>query len=241
MEKITPQSLRETEDWRDLYLENGQAMLDEAETLLKSDDPDHIELGLKIVAEAYFEEDEENPDVPPSLSHLNFDDLMAPLKKLIDNPLYKEKALHCLKVIALEKGEREAPDLEKALKNLTAGGDNQPHQAVSELLYIMKHGGDISPALPIIFKHEEKLSMATDAMQLVATYYINNKKYDELRALLSRDEAGAIRIYRGLSASAAEGVNLSDFLKSHGVEPLLAKIEATGKVITISSVLAGEV
>lgn len=82
MEKLTPEILEQTEDWRDLYLTRGQEMLVLAEELLAGKEGKEHDLGFKIIEGCWFEEDEENKDAEPSLSKLSFTDLIKPLEKL---------------------------------------------------------------------------------------------------------------------------------------------------------------
>jgi hypothetical protein len=239
MEKIKTETLEKTpkEDWRDYYLENGEEMIALARSLLESDNPSDIDLGLSIIEEAYFEEDEENPDTPPSLHELDFGVLVPTLNKLKDNKKYSKRAERCLEIISLEKGEKDVVDPHLFLKDLESSGDTKPRKAIGALLEALDEGKDISSALPIIFKREEKLAMATDAMQLVATYYLRHKEYGELEALLNRDEAGAVRIYRGITAALDNGEDATDFISRPGVLDLLKKVSVNGRVMPIEDFL----
>jgi hypothetical protein len=232
-------TLTQAEDWRDLYLERGQDMLDLAAELLSSHSDEDVELGLKIVEGAYFEEDEENPDAVPSLAHLNFDYLVKPLTALLNYKDYGERAQRCLAIIKLEKGEKEAANLDVAIANLNAKSESKNREAIEDLLRLAKEGVDISSILPAIMEREEKLALATDAMQLLVVYYIRQGKFDELEALFRRDDEGSIRIYRGLTAAIMNEFDVKPFIDRPGIMERLQEISASGKVSPIDDVLAG--
>jgi hypothetical protein len=232
MEKITPEVLRNTdiEDWRDFYLVNGQDILALAEVLLNSDNESDIDLGLSIINEAYFEEDEDNPDRTPSLAHLEFSGLISPLTKLVNDERYKTRAEKGLWIIDKEQGKKEGPMYTVALENLKSNSESKQRKGIEELIGVVKEDGaeDIALAIEYILENEEKLAMGTDAMVLVFLYYLKKRDYGELDKLLTRDEAASLRMYRGIAGSFAYGhikkEDVEEFLEIPGVSDRLTEI-----------------
>lgn len=96
LEKLPP------DDWRALYLNQGQELLALAKNGLAATDAAQLGLALKIVHGALFEEDLENPNAAPSLRHLDFSPLVAPLSALLADTAHGPSALYALWVCCYE-------------------------------------------------------------------------------------------------------------------------------------------
>ncbi len=286
--EITPLHLRETEDWRDLYLEHGQDMLDLAEKLLGGTEEEKG-LGLKIVEEAWFEEDGENSDSEPSLSKASFKNVMHPLEKLLSSKKFalhatfgilvalredttvqpdsktfvtlfedslKEKSkekvrelnmqsiafrilVHAYgrtdeldKILEFIKKRKELKDelleelgfwnarkydtsalTEMAFKEVKAKGESRVWGAVDLLNGLVKSGVDISEIIPYLRENQKRLTGFTDVVQVLGSYYLRTKKYEELEAWLNDEDINiAAGAYRGICLGSLRVTDVSEFL-----------------------------
>src|SRR5580704_4535724 len=103
MARVTVEIIKKCDDWRDFYLKSGADMLKLAKDLLVASDKASISLGLKIVEEALFEEELENPDSVRSLSELNFGSLIPGLLTLLKKKEFTSRAIYGLWVVC-QKG-----------------------------------------------------------------------------------------------------------------------------------------
>lgn len=232
MAKLTlaslPASKDPQDDWREFYLKQGPEMLALAREALTATDKASIEKGLQIVASAFFEEDEENPDAERSLAALDFSPLVAPLEKLLDKKEFAKQAKYALWVCRQENASiagGEKPSADSAFKDLYAKGETKVRKAVTTLWGVLKTGGDISGAIPYLVENQKKLAIFTDTPQVIAGYYLQTKNYTALNAWLSNaDPQTVLRAYRGLWMAAQNGIGPDAFLKEPGVKAKVAAI-----------------
>lgn len=286
--EITPSHLGESDGWRDLYLEQGQEMLDLAEKLLGGTEEEQ-DLGLKIVEEAWFEEDGENSDYESTLSKASFKNVARSLEKLLSNKKFTLRAAFGIlvavrenitiqpdnKVFATlledslkEKSKEKVRELnmqsiafrvlvhgygrtdeldkiveftkkrkglkdelleelefwnarkydtsaltEMAFKEVKAKGESRVLGAVELLNGLVKSGVDISEIIPYLQENQKRLSGFTDVVQVLGSYYLRTKKYEELEAWLNDEDINiAAGAYRGICLGSLRVTDASEFL-----------------------------
>lgn len=117
--------------------------------------------------------------------------------------------------------------LQSALEELKAKEEDRVRVAVEDLWSLLLSDDDIGKAVPFLVKNQAKLGGFTDSNQVVAGYYIKNKKYKELEEWLAdTDPKNVANAYRGLFSAHTQGIDARAFLDRPGMMDKLKEIAA---------------
>lgn len=224
--EITAEILRATDDWDIWYSEQGAAMLGLAETLIGEKSDESIELALKIIAGAYSEEEDENPESEPMHKDIDFERFVKPLAELLSHKKHAPLALHALWVCCREGASvklLESKDLEHVIGSQDKTEERgMPIQelAFRILVHVACQKGEQEDLSATIKTHKAYEEVLFDELGAYAAHAYDQKPFigSVLENLKAKGEArvrGAVEtLWRILMAGADIGEVVS-FLTEH--------------------------